>query len=64
MYPDMGTVLMPIDDCTIENGCLQVLPGSHKMGRFDHVNVGQQLGAEPERVQEVNIFRVLLILCY
>ncbi|XP_068227633.1 L-proline trans-4-hydroxylase-like [Palaemon carinicauda] len=52
LFPDMGTVFMPIDESTRENGCLQILRGSHKMGRVDHVNIGQQLGADPERVEQ------------
>ncbi|XP_071525073.1 L-proline trans-4-hydroxylase-like [Panulirus ornatus] len=51
MYPDLGTVFIPIDDCTRENGCLQILHGSHRMGRIDHIKTGDQLGAEPERVE-------------
>lgn len=52
LYPEMGSVFIPIDDCVRANGCLQVLVGSHHMGRIDHVQVGTQLGAEPERVEE------------
>ncbi|XP_063595074.1 ectoine dioxygenase-like [Penaeus indicus] len=52
LYPDMGSVFIPIDDCTKENGCLQVLKGSHRLGRLDHVRIGEQLGAEPERVEK------------
>ena len=32
----MLTVWIPIVDATLENGCLQVLPGSHKFGLFTH----------------------------
>ena len=32
------------------NGCLQVLKGSHHLGRIDHVKIGDQTGADPERV--------------
>ncbi|RKU06975.1 mitomycin antibiotic biosynthesis protein [Candidatus Poribacteria bacterium] len=32
----MLTIWIPIVDTTLENGCLQVLPGSHKMGLFTH----------------------------
>lgn len=52
LYPDMGSVFIPVDDCVKANGCLQVLKGSHHMGRINHVQVGTQLGADPERVQE------------
>lgn len=38
--------------CTKANGCLQVLKGSHKMGRIDHATVGRQAGADLERVEE------------
>ena len=30
--------------CTIENGCLRILRGSHKMGRVTHGRVGDQAG--------------------
>lgn len=52
MYPNNASVFIAIDDCNLENGCLQVLRGSHKMGRVDHIPVGKQLTADPERVEE------------
>ncbi len=39
-----------MDRATPENGCLQVLRGSHKLGRVDHVPIGDQTGADSERV--------------
>jgi len=36
-----------------ENGALQVLRGSHRMGRIEHGKVGQQAGADIDRVKEV-----------
>jgi len=50
LYPDMGSCLIAIDRATVENGCLQVLRGSHKLGRINHDKVGDQTGADPERV--------------
>ena len=50
LFPDMGSVFMALDPCTVANGCLQVLVGSHKMGRVDHVTEGEQAGADLERV--------------
>nr|XP_045597096.1 L-proline trans-4-hydroxylase-like isoform X2 [Procambarus clarkii] len=52
LYPDMGSVFIPVDDCTRENSCLQVLKGSHHLGRVDHIKVGEQLGADLERVEQ------------
>jgi len=52
LFPDMASVFIAIDPCTRENGCMQALRGSHKMGRIDHGRVGEQTGADPERVAE------------
>ena len=49
-----------IDRATRENGCLQVLAGSHLMGRVDHNKTGDQAGADLERV-EVALKRFPLI---
>ena len=50
LLPEMGSVFMPIDPCKKENGCLQVLQGSHKMGRINHGLTGEQAGVDPERL--------------
>ena len=42
LTPDMGSVFIALDPCTKENGCLRVLSGSHKMGRLDHVSIGNR----------------------
>ena len=42
--------MVAVDQATKQNGCLQVLRGSHKIGRVDHVRIGEQVGADPERV--------------
>ncbi len=49
LYPDMGSALVAVDRNTKENGCLQLLKGSHKMGRIEHGRYGEQTGADPER---------------
>jgi len=54
LLPDMGSVMVALDRCTRDNGCLQVLRGSHKCGRIEHgVLPGEQIGADMERVQEL-----------
>jgi ectoine hydroxylase len=52
LFPNMASVMVALDPCTRENGCLQVLQGSHLMGRIDHGKVGDQTGADPDRVAE------------
>eukprot|EP00244_Chara_vulgaris_P011352 TRINITY_DN558_c0_g1_i1.p1 TRINITY_DN558_c0_g1~~TRINITY_DN558_c0_g1_i1.p1 ORF type:complete len:281 (+),score=42.17 TRINITY_DN558_c0_g1_i1:246-1088(+) len=62
LFPEMASVFIAIDPNTKENGCLQVLRGSHKMGRVDHGEYGDQKGADPERVQEA-MKRLELVYC-
>jgi ectoine hydroxylase-related dioxygenase (phytanoyl-CoA dioxygenase family) len=50
LYPDMASCFTAVDRATLENGCLQVLRGSQRLGRIDHVPIGDQTGADPERV--------------
>ncbi len=51
LFPDMASVFIAVDPNTRANGCLQVLRGSHKMGRVEHGRFGDQTGADPERVE-------------
>lgn len=53
MYPDMASVMLAIDKATPDNGCLQIIPGSHLFGRVDHQLTGEQAGADMERVNEI-----------
>lgn len=52
LFPDLVSVMIAVDPATKKNGCLQVLKGSHLMGRVDHVLTGDQAGADMERVEE------------
>jgi len=52
LFPDLCSVMIAVDAATRENGCLQVLRGSHRMGRINHILSGDQAGADPERVSE------------
>ena len=54
MYPAMGSVMVALDRATRENGCLQVLRGSHHAGRVNHgVLPGEQVGADAARVAQM-----------
>ncbi len=53
LYPDqMLSVMVALTEATIENGCLQVIPGSHKLGRVEHSFSGEQNGADMRFVDE------------
>lgn len=52
LFPDLCSVMIAVDAATRENGCLQLLKGSHRMGRINHVLTGEQAGADRERVDE------------
>lgn len=52
LFPDLCSVMIAVDTATRENGCLQLLKGSHRMGRINHVLTGEQAGADRERVDE------------
>ncbi len=51
LYPLMASCLIAVSRADQQNGCLQVLRGSHKLGRIDHGKTGDQTGADLERVQ-------------
>ena len=50
LFPDMASCMIAVDRATPSNGCLQVIRGSHRMGRVDHGRSGDQTGADPERI--------------
>jgi ectoine hydroxylase-related dioxygenase (phytanoyl-CoA dioxygenase family) len=52
LFPDMLSVLTALTPATKENGCLQMIRGSHKMGRIEHGFAGEQVGADMEKVNE------------
>lgn len=52
LFPLLTSAFIAVDPATRENGCMQVLKGSHLMGRVDHVLTGDQAGADMERVRE------------
>ncbi len=51
IYPDqLMSVMVALTAASKENGCLQVIKGSHKMGRVNHGFAGEQVGADMEMV--------------
>ena len=51
LFPEqMISVMIAITDASKENGCLQVIKGTHKMGRIEHGFAGEQVGASQHYV--------------
>ena len=55
--PDMGSCFIAVDRCTRENGCLQLLKGSQRGGRLQHLAWGEagaeRTGVLPETADEI-----------
>ena len=51
LFPgEMMSVMVAITEANKQNGCLQVIKGSHKMGRIEHGFAGEQVGASKHYV--------------
>lgn len=47
LFPDqLVSIMVALTEATKENGCLQVIKGSHKLGRVNHGFAGEQVGAD------------------
>ncbi len=54
LRPDMLSMMIALDRSDQNNGCLQVVKGSHKMGRIDHLQVTEkQNSADPARMEHI-----------
>jgi ectoine hydroxylase-related dioxygenase (phytanoyl-CoA dioxygenase family) len=62
LFPDLLSAFIAVDPNTRENGCMQVIKGSHLIGRVEHGKFGDQIGADPERV-EAALARLELVYC-
>ena len=51
LAPEMMSIYVALDRATRDNGCLQVLRGSHKLGRLDHVREEGQTNVEREHLE-------------
>src|SRR5260221_14340317 len=51
MFPEqLLSVMVALTEANEENGCLQVIKGSHKLGRVNHGFAGEQVGADMQMV--------------
>ena len=53
LTPNLVSAFIAVDPATRENGCLQVIRGSHHCGRIHHQQSGDQAGADVERVRAI-----------
>jgi ectoine hydroxylase len=53
LAPLLTSAYIAVDRATKENGCMQVIPHSHELGRVEHTLSGDQAGANKERVGEI-----------
>jgi ectoine hydroxylase-related dioxygenase (phytanoyl-CoA dioxygenase family) len=50
LAPQMMSIYVALDKATRENGCLQVLKGTHKLGRLNHIREDGQTNVEAEHL--------------
>lgn len=62
LFPDLASVMIAIDPATLENGCLRVIRGSHRLGRIEHVPIGGQTSADPDRMDQI-LARMEMVHC-
>jgi ectoine hydroxylase-related dioxygenase (phytanoyl-CoA dioxygenase family) len=48
LVPDMTSIWIALDPSHADNGCLQVLEASHRIGRLDHLRVNDQTVVDAE----------------
>ncbi|MDA0578015.1 MAG: phytanoyl-CoA dioxygenase family protein [Verrucomicrobia bacterium] len=51
LYPDIASCAIAVDRAGKDNGCMQLISGSHLCGRIHHGMTGEQVGADMERVE-------------
>ena len=50
IFPNMASISIALDPATTANGCLELLKGSHRLGRLAHARRDGEQCADPERV--------------
>jgi ectoine hydroxylase len=54
LRPAMLSMMIALDRSDRNNGCLQIVRGSHRLGRLDHVNVTEkQNAADPSHMEHI-----------
>lgn len=53
VFPKLATIGIAVDRQDPDNGCLQLVRGSHLVGRIDHRRIGQASGVDPDRLARI-----------
>ena len=53
LTPDMTTCMIAIDPTDRANGCVELVRGSHLLGRIDHKRLGAASGVDSERLTHI-----------
>ncbi|HEX4568944.1 MAG TPA: phytanoyl-CoA dioxygenase family protein [Dongiaceae bacterium] len=53
LAPDMTTCMIAIDPTDRANGCVELVRGSHLLGRIDHKRLGAASGVDSERLTHI-----------
>jgi hypothetical protein len=53
LAPDMTTCMIAVDPVDRANGCVELVRGSHLLGRIDHKRLGAASGVDPERLTRI-----------
>jgi ectoine hydroxylase-related dioxygenase (phytanoyl-CoA dioxygenase family) len=62
LAPEMMSIYVALDKATRQNGCLQVLKGSHRLGRLDHVRENDQTNVAKDHLQAaLNRFELVYV---
>jgi ectoine hydroxylase len=62
VFPNIVTCSVALDPNTLANGCLNVVKGSHRLGRIDMIDVGGAHIADPARTKEI-LSRLEVVAC-
>ena len=52
LRPEMLTIMVAVDATSADNGCVELVRGSHLLGRIDHGPLGLSQGADPRVVEQ------------
>lgn len=63
LFPLLASCMIAVDRATRQNGCLQVVRGSHLLGRLEHGKVGDQTGVADAARLEAILGRLELVYC-